>query len=140
MNHLILENSPFSLNCLLSLERFLMAQTFPENICFLNLYSFGIKSWEKKLSFFWTFCTLLWGWWIAIRKLNLCLIPLILTHVSLKWTPKILSHMIMSKVLPIDWIMITSLHEVLEMVQSSNWTFLLGFTCHFLHCIFKECW
>ena len=42
---------------------------------------------EAVLVFF-EFFTLLQSWRIAIKKLNLCIIPCILTHVSRKWTPK----------------------------------------------------
>ena len=54
--------------------------------------------------------------------------------------PKKLSHMIMIKVLQIDWIITTSVHEVMDMGQSSNWTFLLGLSYRFLHWMFKEYW
>ena len=66
---------------------FLMARKFPEKYLFWNCTALGyILNKRSCLSFFSNFCTLLQGWWIAISKLNLCLIPCILTHVSRKWT------------------------------------------------------
>ena len=83
-------------------DLFLMAWEFPKNLS-LNLHRFGINSWEMKLScFFVAFHTLLRIWWIAISKLIIFIIFCILTHESWKSSPKLLSHMIMSKVLPID--------------------------------------
>ena len=95
---------------------------------------------EDDVFVFTTYYTLIWSWWIVIGKLCLLFIPWNITHVSRKTIWKILSHVIISKVLPFYHAVLTCVHEVLEMSHSRNRTFTLGISSRFLHCMSKTFW
>ena len=119
---------------------FWLSKCAQKNICFCTCSDFILTPYRRSCNFSTTSHTLLWSWWIATSKLYLFFITWILTHVSRKTTPKIFSHVIISKVLIFDWVVLTWIQVVLDMGQSRNWMFPLGISCRFLHCMSKELW
>ena len=88
MNHLILEHSPLSSNCLIFFRLISDGPKISRKISVFEPAQLWDEFLRKESVFFYTFRTLLWSWWITIRKLNPCFITFIITHVSGKWTPK----------------------------------------------------
>ena len=130
------ENSLLSSNCLPCYQLISGCPNVPRKTsAFCTCSDFILTPYRRSCNFSTTSHTLLWSWWIATSKLYLCFITWILTHVSRKTTPNIFSHVIISKVLRFDWVVLTWIQLLLDMGQSRNWMFPLQLRHRFLHCM-----
>ena len=96
-----------------------------------------ILGWISTPCYFPTDDSLLWRFFLALRKLHHRFIPWILTNVSSKTSPKSVGRVRTFQTFPPTWFMRDFVHLDLEKWQGRNWPFPLIFTIGFLHCMFK---
>ena len=58
-----------------------------------------------------------------------------ITHVSIKTSPKIVGYVRILQIFPLTWFVIDCIHVVLEMCQGCNLPFTLRLTLGFFHCM-----
>ena len=111
---------------------------FQEDIWFINCMALGdILGWSSSNWYFPTHDKLIWICLLASIKLCHSFIPCVLTHVSRKFSPKLVGHVIIFQIWLFTCYMIYWVHVVFDMRQGRNWPFLLRLSLGLLHCMSK---